>query len=221
MIPDVGTRMITAKKDRSNFSASSLREEDEHLARKLNLTLSDDQLIEEIKVEDIEKKFAQFDFSVKIDKVSAKPGAYIVTFESEDLKLQAHKQAVTIGYNLVKKRRPRPSPKNPVLFWACEKLLISAGKSLYKEVVGEISKDELVLVNSIKSHRARLENINNGKNLGWVWLHTVSGQELLKRVKLKDESFQIENYFVPNEKTVKDTLIFLQRSNLLRCVKKV
>jgi len=108
--------MATVQTDRSKVSIRSLREEDEYLDRKLILTLSREQLVEKINPEDIERKFAQFDFAVNLEKIndSDKPGTYIVTFESEDCKTQAYQLGQEMGYKLVKKRAPRPSPENPV-----------------------------------------------------------------------------------------------------------
>jgi len=222
MMSESNRSMTTVRTDTSNFSPSSLREEDQHLARKLILTLNHDQLLDEKNLEDIVKRFSIFGFTVKVHKDNHKPGTFVVLFASKDAKMRAHKLKQKLGYKLVKKRRARPSPKKPVLFLACCDLDIKTGKAKSNPVVGYVKKDELVLVDSIKSNRARLQNINNGDSRGWVELVSrATGEELLKRVKLTDQSFPIEKFFEPRGKCVEKALIELQRSNYLKSVKKM
>lgn len=181
---DMSVSGISTASDRSYFSARSLRDEDEHRARKLILTLSHDQLVEEITAIEIEQKFAQFEFAVKIEKMNDRGDKYIVTFESENCKRQAHELKDELGFNLVKKRTSRPSPNNPVVYRALCPQKISDGKALFKAVVGEVNKDDILIVNTIKGLRARVAKINNGvkENRGWVTLLSDTGEALLERV---------------------------------------
>jgi len=91
--------------------------------------------------------------------------------------------AKILGYKLVRKRRPRPSPRCPIMFKALYRLKIRSGKAFSRDVLGWVNKGDLVIVNQVKGRRARLMFIENGmiSNLGWVSLHTSEGIQLLEQ----------------------------------------
>ena len=110
-----------------------------------------------------------------------KPNSYVVLFPARKMAEKALAQANIIGYTMVKKRRPRPSPRCPIMFKALSDLKIRSGKAFSRNVLGWVHKNELVMVNQVKGRRARLMCMENGANLGWVSLHTSNGIQLLEQ----------------------------------------
>jgi len=110
---------------------------------------------------------------------------YSVTFESKVRKTQAHELAQEMGYNLVKKRAPRPTPESPILYRALCELKIREGKAFSKKSVGVVRENEHVIVNRIRSHRNRLRARlvdDNNEERGWVSLLSKKGEKWLERV---------------------------------------
>lgn len=129
-------------------------------------------------------RFEEFGYTVKISHMKNKPNSYVVLFPSRKMAEKALAQANIIGYTLVKKRRPRPSPRCPIMFKALSKLKIRSGKAFSRNVLGWVRKNDLVMVNQVKGRRARLLSWENGANLGWVSLHTSNGIQLLEQTDL-------------------------------------
>jgi len=159
--------------------------------RKLFLTLRPDQLVkdrqmehqifQETQIEDIRARFQKFNYTVKILPSETRPDSYIIFFPGRTMAQRALGEAKAIGYKLVKKRPPRPSPSSPVLFKALDILKVRRGKALSADVIDQIEKGDFVIVNQVKGRRARLVSIENGSNSGWVSVHTVNGAQLLQR----------------------------------------
>jgi len=150
----------------------------------LVLTLRPDQS------DDIRLRFEMFYYTVKISPLEKKPGSYVVKFPNRMMAEKALAEANIIGYKLRKKRRPRPSPKCPIIFKALRNLKIRNGKAFSKSELGWVNKDDLVIVNQVKGRRARLMFVEDDKIYikGWVSLHTSNGIQLLEQtdVSLKD-----------------------------------
>jgi len=147
----------------------------------LILTLRPDQCVDVIC-----SRFYEFNYTVKIAPLENKPDSYVVKFPDKMMAEKALAEAPMIGYKLVKKRRPRPSPRCPIMFKALRRLKMRSGKAFSRDVLGWINKDELVIVNQVKGRRARLMFVENGKisNLGWVSLHTSNGDQLLEQTEV-------------------------------------
>jgi len=163
--------------DASYMSRSSLRGEDKDYYRKLILTLDPNPFFE-VSMRDVIERFKKNDFSVEIEPVLSQRDSYIVVFANKESAEKALAKCTDIGYKLKKKRLPRASPKYPVLFRACHDLVIRAGKSLKSEVIGLLSKGDVVFVdqvkrNQVKRNRARLALPRNGwvsiSNRGDIW----------------------------------------------------
>jgi len=196
------------EEEKEEFSSSGWR------GRKLFLTLRPDQLVkdreierhivEKTQIENIRAKFLEFNYIVKIFPSDTRPNSYIIFFPGRTMAQKALVQANTIGYKLVKKRPPRPSPSSPVMFKALEFLKVRSGKALSAEVIDEIKKGDHVIVNQVKGRRARLVSIYNGSNWGWVSVHTVKGAQLLHRCDISPDKVlsilgQNKNDFLPVE----------------------
>lgn len=167
--------------------------------RKLFLTLRCDQRVEDrhiegrnSQIEHIRARFQKFNYTVKILPSESRPDSYIILFPGRTMAQKALLEANTIGYKLVKKRPPRPSPKCPVMFKALQILQVRSGKALSAQVISRVKKGDFVIVNQVKGRRARLVEVENGKvlNVGWVSVHTVNGAQLLQRCDLSSSKIQ-------------------------------
>jgi len=144
---------------------------------------------------DICSRFYEFNYTVKIAPLENKPDSYIVKFPDKMMAEKALAEAPMIGYKLVKKRRPRPSPRCPIMFKALRRLKMRSGKAFSRDVLGWINKDDLVIVNQVKGRRARLMFVENGEisNLGWVSLHTSNGDQLLEQTDVSLDDVQLRD----------------------------
>jgi len=149
--------------------------------RKLFLTLSADQVAQETGIEDIRSRFQMFNYTVKILK-SDRPDSFVILFPGRTTAQKALVEMNAIGFKLVKKRPPRPSPSFPVMFRALSSLKIRRGKALSAEIIGQVKQGDDVMVNQVKGRRARLMSVQNGENRGWVSVHTETGRQLLERL---------------------------------------
>jgi hypothetical protein len=150
--------------------------------KELLLTLRPDQVAQGIDIEHLRTQFKGFGYDVSIHFLEEKPDCYRLEF-NDRREAQRALADPEIGYKLVKKRPPRPSPSCPIQFKALDDLRIRSGKALTGKVVGEVKKNELVTVNQVKGRRARLMVIDKGRtyNRGWVSVHTSEGKPLLER----------------------------------------
>jgi len=154
--------------------------------RKLILTLPKDRVKHGQEVLELKQRFAECNYAVDILPLGWKDNSYVVVFENEKLRKEARSRAKEIGYELAKYRGRRPSPEFPVKYQALSELYVRKGKSLKQErIVKIIRKHEIITVNQAKGRRARIvEVLENGgrKNIGWVSLHTLNGESLMKRM---------------------------------------
>jgi len=149
--------------------------------RKLFLTLTSAQIAEETQIEDIRSRFNEFNYTVKILPSESRPDSFIILFPGRTTAQRALVEMKAIGFKLVKKRPPRPSPRCPVWFRALASLKIRRGKALSAEIIGQVKKGDHVIVNQVKGRRARLMS-KTGENRGWVSVHTIHGAQLLERL---------------------------------------
>jgi len=141
--------------------------------------------------DDIRSRFEQFDYTVKISPIENKPDSFVVMFPDRNMAEKALEEANKIGYKLRKKRRPRPSPRCPIMFKALHPLMIRSGKAFSRNVLGCVQKGDLVIVNQVKGRRARLMSMDNMSNLGWVSLHTSEGVQLLEQTDVSIEDWKL------------------------------
>jgi len=141
--------------------------------------------------DDIRSRFEQFDYTVKISPIENKPDSFVVMFPDRIMAEKALEEANKIGYKLRKKRRPRPSPRCPIMFKALHPLKIRSGKAFSRNVLGFVQKGDLVIVNQVKGRRARLMRVDNMSNLGWVSLHTSEGVQLLEQTDVSIEDWKL------------------------------
>jgi len=153
----------------------------------LVLTLRPDQC------DDIRSRFEELYYTVKISPLEKKPGSYVVKFPTRKMAEKALADANIIGYKLRKKRRPRPSPKCPIIFKALHRLKIRNGKAFSKNELGWVDKDDLVIVNQVKGRRARLMFVEDDQIYirGWVSLHTSNGKQLLEQTDTAVKDFKL------------------------------
>jgi len=133
----------------------------------------------------LKNKFAKFGYNVDIFPMSWKHGSYVVVFEDAKLAKEARTKAQAKGYKLSKYRGQRPSPKFLVKYKALVDLPIRTGKSTKQGKTGrKVRKDDVITINQVKGRRARIVSLVNGvqKNIGWVSLHTLTGESLMKRI---------------------------------------
>lgn len=111
--------------------------------------------------------------------------SYVIAFPDIIQAQQALSQADAIGYNLVQKRLPRPSPTRPCQFKALSTVTIRSGKGFRGDVLGKLKKDDIVTVNQKKGRRVRLMIVEEGSpiNKGWVSLYTAKGFPLLEQLE--------------------------------------
>jgi len=161
------------KSEESRTGATQIVE-DKSRCRKLILRAYQSQSCYEKWIEHVCKRFAQFGFEVEI---ISDQQYYVLTFANEWHALQALAFAPHIGYKLVKKRGQRPTGACPVMFKALSILTVRDGKSFKKKRIGKICKGEVVMINKIKSRRARL------CLGGWVSLYATNGLQFLRRME--------------------------------------
>jgi len=185
----LGSMSVSRSMGSSNILMSrsiQAKEDADAKSKKLILTLTTDDKVPREHIEYfLKKRFEKFSYNVEISPIIWKPGSYVVVFEDEKLAEEALSQAEAIGYNLAKYRGRKPSPKCLVKYKALADLWIRTGKSMQQRRTERIiRKNEIVTVNQVKGRRARIVSIVNGeqKNIGWVSLHTLNGESLMKRV---------------------------------------
>jgi hypothetical protein len=156
--------------------------------RELVLTLRPDQCND-----DILQRLEEFNYTVKVSPMKNKPDSYVVLFPDKIMADKALAQSDTIGYKFTRKRRPRPSPRYPIMFKALHCLKIRSGKAFSRDVLGKVKKNDLVIVNQVKGRRARLVFVENAQifNIGWVSLHTSNGIQLLEQTDVTFDTFQL------------------------------
>lgn len=168
--------------------SESVRETSLDRYRKLHLILRRDQMCDSVEdqIKTIRSRFARENFDVEVHPMENKPILYSVVFPNRTKANEACALSNVIGYKLLKKRPPRPSPRYSVKFKSVKSLWIRSGKALSGRIVGSLEKDRVVSVNQIKGRRARVvEEKENGEVVtcgGWVSLHTVQGRPLLVRI---------------------------------------
>lgn len=198
------------EEEKKEFTRSGWR------GRKLFLTLRPDQrlqarhlehhIFQDEQIEHIRARFEKFNYTVKIFPSETRPDSYIIFFPGRTMAQKALGEAKAIGYKLVKKRPPRPSPTCPVMFKALNFLMVRRGKALSADVIDQIEKGDYVIVNQVKGRRARLVKTENGKvfNFGWVSVHTVDGVQLLQRCdkSSKEILLMLEKYRQPEREFI-------------------
>jgi len=168
--------------DTNQLSVSSRK------GRELVLTLRPDQFDD-----DILKRFDELNYTVQISPLKNKPGSWVVLFPDRMMADRALAESDIIGYKFARKRRPRPSPRYPIMFKALHCLKIRSGKAFSRDVLGKVKKDDLVIVNQVKGRRARLVFVENAQisTLGWVSLHTSNGIQLLEQTDVTFDAFKL------------------------------
>jgi len=142
-----------------------------------------------LRIADIERKFRENDYSVKVDPWDSHPNSFIVTFDDIESMKKALNNADNLGYHLERKLQKRPSPNSPVKYRVLTRCLIRAGKSLKTKGAGYLKKNDIVLVNQLKRRRARLvkaEGDGSYKVYGWVNVHQSNGVQLLEQLDHKE-----------------------------------
>jgi len=175
-----GNKYEDSQKEESSSVCKTLR------CRKLLLTLPDAQVIPGVcAIQSIRARFQELKIQVEVLPYHDKRHTYLLAFPNYQRAEEALLRADEIGYKLTKKWPPRPKPKRPLKYKSLAVLKIRAGKSLSGDVVGTLSKGQIVTVNQIKGRRARLiDEKENGKveNIGWVSIHEEDGSSLLKQL---------------------------------------
>lgn len=175
-----GNKYEDSQKEESSSVCKTLR------CRKLLLTLPDAQVISGVcAIQSIRARFQELKIQVEVLPYHDKRHTYLLAFPNYQRAEEALLRADEIGYKLTKKWPPRPKPRRPLKYKSLAVLKIRAGKSLSGDVVGTLSKGEIVTVNQIKGRRARLiDEKENGKveNIGWVSIHEEDGSSLLTQL---------------------------------------
>jgi len=153
--------------------------------RCLILSLSPDQKVSFQGTDQLKRRFAEFNYNIKILPTSSKPDSYIIIFDDEQNALKALSQSKAIGYNLAKYGNRQPSPRNLVRFKALIKLKVRAGMSFKDRKIGLLKKNQIVTVNQVEGRRARVIFFQDKElmNSGWVSLHSETGTTFLERLE--------------------------------------
>merc|ERR550534_1318848 len=124
---------------------------------------------------DIERKFRDNDYRVKVKPSGSHANRFIVTFYDRESVKKALNDADNLGYHLEKSLQKRPTPKKPVKYKALTRCLKRKGKSFKTKSNGYLEKGDIVLINQLKNRRGRLvKPKDNGEYepYGWVTVHT-------------------------------------------------
>jgi len=125
----------------------------------------------------------KFNYNVKIVRPREKDNSYILVFDNEENALKANAQFKTLPYQLSKFRPRRPSHDYPVSFKVLLPVTVRVGKSLTSRKICMLEKNDSIRVNQVKGRRARIISPQNGRQVGWVSLHSGEGKQLLERVQ--------------------------------------
>jgi len=154
-------------------------------SKQLILTLQPEQRVCSGQITLLEKRFAELNYNVEVKRIDKKGKSFVVDFEDRRTALNALAKADAIGYKLSKNRTQRPNPKNLVRYKALSNLTVREGKSFKLRKIGQVMKNEVIIVNQMKGRRARIVDVQNGKpvNFGWVSLRSSEGIALMERLE--------------------------------------
>jgi len=86
------------------------------------------------------------------------------------------------------KKNKRATPSNPKKYTTLCKVWIRGGKSVNAAIIGYLEEGQTVVINQVKGLSGRIVEIEeNGKNnnIGWVYLNTRNGRQLLRAINGK------------------------------------
>jgi len=125
--------------------------------------------------------FSTFNYNVEVVRCREKDSTYILVFDNEEEALNANAELKSFWWKLSKYRPRRPSRDNPVSYKVIHLATVRVGKSLSSRKIGMLEKNDIIRVNQVKGRRARIISSLNGPQVGWVSLHSVTGEQLLER----------------------------------------
>jgi len=133
---------------------------------------------------DVERKFRDNDYCVKVKPSNYANRFYVMFFDRESVK-KALNDADNLGYHLEKRLQKRPTPKKPVRYEVKTRCLVRKGKSFKTKSIRYLKKGDIVLVNQLKNRRGRLvkeKGDGSYEDDGWVTVHTTDGLQLLEQL---------------------------------------
>jgi len=127
-------------------------------------------------INSIHSRFQEINCDVEVQRSEKKPNTYIIIFQDSIQAQEALSRSEEICYTLSKEWLRRPGPNYPIKYRSLDLLMIRAGKALTGKLEGKLTKGKIVIVNQVKSRKARLAKENRDAQLtwGWVSMHTLS-----------------------------------------------